>query len=113
MRLAYSSLLLCSLLMACKAEVPEEEVSAFAPTAQALSESAQRIQADVGFLAADARAEVAVHHLHDRPELEQALIDLKRLHVVREAEVRAPGLHSGDRGVEPVIHHTDYVHHAG
>ncbi len=55
MRLAYSSLLLCGLLMACKAEVPAEEGSAFAPTAQALNESAQRIQADVGFLAADAR----------------------------------------------------------
>ncbi len=55
MRLAYSSLLLCSFLMACKAEVQMEQVSAFAPTAQALSESAQRIQADVGFLAADAR----------------------------------------------------------
>lgn len=55
MRLAYSSLLLCGLLMACKAEVPAEEVSAFAPTAQALNESAQRIQSDVGFLAADAR----------------------------------------------------------
>jgi len=41
--------------MACKAEAPAEQVSAFAPTAQALSESAQRIQADVGFLAADAR----------------------------------------------------------
>lgn len=55
MRLAYSSLLLCSLMVACKAEVPTENVSGFAPTAQELSESAQRIQADVGYLAADAR----------------------------------------------------------
>jgi len=55
MRLAYSSLLLCGLLFACKKEVPVEEASAYAPSAQALSEGAQRIQADVAFLASDAR----------------------------------------------------------
>lgn len=55
MRLAYSSLLLCGLLMACRDEAPVAETSAYAPSAQALSEGAQRIQADVAYLAADAR----------------------------------------------------------
>ena len=55
MRLAYASLLLCGLLIACKPEAPVAEISAYAPSAQALNEGAQRIQADVGFLAADAR----------------------------------------------------------
>ncbi|MGH8109572.1 MAG: M28 family metallopeptidase [Arenimonas sp.] len=55
MRLAYSSLLLCGLLIACKQEAPVAETSAYAPSAQALNEGAQRIQADVGYLAADAR----------------------------------------------------------
>ena len=55
MRLAYSSLLLCCLLPACKQDTPVAELSAYAPTEQALSEGAQRIQADVAFLAADAR----------------------------------------------------------
>lgn len=55
MRLAYSSLLLCCLLPACKQDAPVAELSAYAPTAQALNEGAQRIQADVAFLAADAR----------------------------------------------------------
>lgn len=55
MRLAYSSLLFCALLAACKQEVPVSEQSAYAPTAQALNEGAQRIQSDVAFLAADAR----------------------------------------------------------
>lgn len=55
MRLAYSSLLLCALLVACKQEAPVAGQSAYAPTTQALNEGAQRIQADVAFLAADAR----------------------------------------------------------
>lgn len=55
MRLAYSSLLLCALLPACKQETPVAELSPYAPTTQALNEGAQRIQADVAFLAADAR----------------------------------------------------------
>ncbi|MGH8499140.1 MAG: M28 family metallopeptidase, partial [Methylococcales bacterium] len=55
MRLAYSSLLLCCLLSACEQETPVAELSAYAPTAQALNEGVQRIQADVAFLAADAR----------------------------------------------------------
>jgi hypothetical protein len=55
MRLAYSSLLLCGLLIACKQEVPVVDASPYAPSAQALNEGAQRIQADVAYLAADAR----------------------------------------------------------
>ncbi|MEO6171659.1 MAG: M28 family metallopeptidase [Arenimonas sp.] len=55
MRLAYASLLLCGVLVACKPEAPLVEAPPYAPTAQALNESAQRIQADVGFLASDAR----------------------------------------------------------
>lgn len=55
MRLAYSSLLLCGLLVACKEEAPIVDTPAYAPSAQALNEGAQRIQADVAYLAADAR----------------------------------------------------------
>ena len=55
MRLAYSSLLLCALLAACKEETPVVDTPAYAPSAQALNEGAQRIQADVAYLAADAR----------------------------------------------------------
>jgi len=55
MRLAYSSLLLCGLLLGCKQEAPVAELPAYAPSAQALNEGAQRIQADVAYLAADAR----------------------------------------------------------
>jgi hypothetical protein len=55
MRLAYSSLLLCSLLSACKQEAPVAELPAYAPSTQALNEGAERIQADVAYLAADAR----------------------------------------------------------
>ncbi len=55
MRLAYSSLLLCGLLAACKQEAPVIDTPAYAPSAQALNEGAQRIQADVAYLAADAR----------------------------------------------------------
>jgi Peptidase family M28 len=55
MRLAYSSLLLCCLLPACKQEAPVAELSAYAPSTQALNEGAERIQADVAYLAADAR----------------------------------------------------------
>jgi hypothetical protein len=55
MRLAYSSLLLCGLLLSCKQEVAVIDAPAYAPSAQALNEGAQRIQADVAFLAADAR----------------------------------------------------------
>ena len=55
MRLAYSSLLLCGLLAACQQETPVVDSSAYAPSAQALNEGAQRIQADVAYLAADAR----------------------------------------------------------
>lgn len=55
MRLAYSSLLLCGLLAACTQETPVGETPAYAPSAQALNEGAQRIQADVAYLAADAR----------------------------------------------------------
>ncbi len=55
MRLAYSSLLLCGLLIGCKQEAPIAEVSVYAPSTQALNEGAQRIQADVAYLAADAR----------------------------------------------------------
>jgi len=55
MRLAYSSLLLCGLLVACKEEAPVVDTPAYAPSTQALNEGAQRIQADVAYLAADAR----------------------------------------------------------
>ena len=55
MRLAYSSLLLCALLAACKEETPVVDTPAYAPSEQALNEGAQRIQADVAYLAADAR----------------------------------------------------------
>ena len=55
MRLAYSSLLLCGLLAACQQEAPVVDTPAYAPSAQALNEGAQRIQADVAYLAADAR----------------------------------------------------------
>jgi len=55
MRLAYSSLLLCGFLSACKQEAPIAEMPAYAPSEQALNEGAQRIQADVAYLAADAR----------------------------------------------------------
>ncbi|HPO23443.1 MAG TPA: M28 family metallopeptidase [Arenimonas sp.] len=54
MRLAYSSFLFCALLCACKQEAPVAEVSVYAPSAQALNEGAQRIQADVAYLASDA-----------------------------------------------------------
>lgn len=55
MRLAYSSVFLCSLLLACKQEAPAVDAPSYAPSAQALNEGAQRIQADVAYLAADAR----------------------------------------------------------
>ncbi len=55
MRLAYSSVFLCSLLLACKQEAPAMDAPSYAPSAQALNEGAQRIQADVAYLAADAR----------------------------------------------------------
>ena len=55
MRLSYSSLLLCGLLAACQQEAPIADIPAYAPSAQALNEGAQRIQADVAYLAADAR----------------------------------------------------------
>lgn len=55
MRLAYSSLLLCGLFAACTQETPVAETPAYAPSPQALNEGAQRIQADVAYLAADAR----------------------------------------------------------
>lgn len=55
MRPAYASLLLCAFVTACNQEAPTEGAPAYAPSEQALSEGAQRIQADVAFLAADAR----------------------------------------------------------
>ena len=51
-------------------------------------------------LSADARSEIAVHELDDRPPRDECAIDVEDVHVVGEAEVGRPAGDSADRRLD-------------
>src|SRR5262249_31478075 len=63
-------------------------------------------------VAADARAEISVHHLERAPSVacgDEPLIDLEQAHVVREADIGPPRADAGHRTIEAFVGHTPRV----
>jgi hypothetical protein len=62
---------------------------------------------------ADAGAEVAVHHLDDRPEADETAIDLERAHVVGEADIGAERSQCGHGRLDAHVLHAERIGQTG